>query len=399
MNKKVSLGTALSIIILVVAVTFATTFVISMNFFNSKIKNLNERENMFQKVQEIDSVVRNNFYDDITEKDLINSICSGYVAGLSDKYSYYMTAEQYNRLKQNNSGSLVGIGIVISKDPSGYFKIESVYKDSPAEAVGLLSEDLIVKIGDEDTAALTLEGMTERINGEIGTKVKLTVRTSGEQKELEVVRRKIEIPSVEYKSIGDFGYIRITEFNAATVAQFKNALSEVTKAGNTGIVFDVRNNTGGTLDATCQILDELLPEGPIVSAMYKDSTEKTVLYTSGSGEVRIPMTVLVNENTASAAELFACALKDYDKAYVVGSTTYGKGVMQTTYQLSDGSAVIITTGKFYPPKSDNFNGVGVKPNYDVALSPDQSSNLSKLDETNDPQLIKAMEVLASENNK
>ena len=189
----------------------------------------------------------------------------------------------------------------------------------------------------------------------------------------------------------DIACIRITEFSSNTVGQFEKALSTALDRAD-GIIFDIRNNTGGTVKATAKILDMILPEGPIVSSTDKAGKTK-VLYTSDSAEVDLPMVVLVNKNTASAAELFAAALRDYDKAKLVGSNTYGKGVMQDIYPLSDGSAIKITTAKFNPPKSDNFNGVGLKPDFVVDLSAEQEKQWYELDNTNDPQFIKALSVV------
>ena len=397
MNKKISLGTTLSFLILTIALTFTLTFVVSMKYFNSKVNNITERENLYEKIQEIDSLIRTNYYGELDEQILLNSICSGYVNGLQDKYSYYMSAEQYNKLILSNGGSVVGIGITVEKDSSGYLSITKVYKDSPAEAAELQVGDTIVKIADIDIVNLSATDAANLISGDAGTKVSLVIRRSGNEFTQTIVRRKLTLQSVESRMIGDYGYIKILEFNAATVNQFNEALNSVRNQGAIGIIFDVRNNTGGTLSSVCDILDILLPEGSIAYE-YVDG-EKKVLASSDANEVLLPMTCLVNENTASAAELFACALRDYDKASLVGTGTYGKGVMQTTYKLSDGSGVCITTGYFYPPKSDNFNGTGLSPDYSVTLKTDQNSYLDNLDESNDAQLIKAIEVLSGKTAK
>lgn len=397
MNKKISLGTTLSFLILSIALTFTLTFVVSMKYFNSKVNNITERENLYEKIQEIDSLIRTNYYGELDEQILLNSICSGYVNGLQDKYSYYMSAEQYNKLILSNGGSVVGIGITVEKDSSGYLSITKVYKDSPAEAAELQVGDTIVKIADIDIVNLSATDAANLISGDAGTKVSLVIRRSGNEFTQTIVRRKLTLQSVESRMIGDYGYIKILEFNAATVNQFNEALNSVRNQGAIGIIFDVRNNTGGTLSSVCDILDILLPEGSIAYE-YVDG-EKKVLASSDANEVLLPMTCLVNENTASAAELFACALRDYDKASLVGTGTYGKGVMQTTYKLSDGSGVCITTGYFYPPKSDNFNGTGLSPDYSVTLKTDQNSYLDNLDESNDAQLIKAIEVLSGKTAK
>jgi carboxyl-terminal processing protease len=390
MNKKISLGTLISIIILVVALTFSLTFVTSLQYFNTKVNNLTARENLYKKIQELDALTRSSFYEDINEEQLLNYICTGYVAGLNDKYSAYMTAEEYNRMVQQNAGNIVGIGVNITKDSSGYLNITKVFKDSPAESSEIQVGDTIVKIDGNDTTALSLNSATNLINGEAGTKVSLVLRRSGEELTLDITRRKLTLQTVESKIIGSFGYIRITEFNNSTVGQFNDALNFIRSQNAVGVIFDVRNNLGGTLNSVCDILDTLLPEGPIVLDKNKEA-----LFSSDKNAFNLPAVCLINENTASAAELFAAALKDYKKATLVGNTTFGKGVMQTTYQLTDGSAVRLTTGLFYPPKGVGFNETGISPDYNVVMSADNTAYLENLDETTDSQLAKAIEVVSS----
>lgn len=393
MNKKISLGSLISIIILSVTLTFALTFVISLQYFNTKVNNLTERENLYKKIQEIDALVRSSYYGDIDEEFLLNSMCTGYVSGLDDPYSTYMTAEEYKRLSMQNAGNIVGIGISVGKDSSGYLNVLKVYKDSPAESAEIQVGDTIVKVDDVDTSTVSLSEAGNLINGETGTKVSVVIRRSGEEKTLTITRRKITLQSVEHRMIGSYGYVRILEFNNSTVNQFNNALNAIRSQNAAGIIFDVRNNSGGTLASVCEMLDKLLPKGAIVLGDGPDGN-KQVLYESDDEALLLPMVCLVNENTASAAELFASALRDYNKASLVGNTTFGKGVMQTTYQLTDGSAVRLTTGYFYPPKSGNFNGVGITPDYSVTLSADQTAHLETLDETTDSQLAKAIEVIS-----
>ncbi|MFQ8600542.1 MAG: S41 family peptidase [Oscillospiraceae bacterium] len=209
---------------------------------------------------------------------------------------------------------------------------------------------------------------------------------------IDLVRRKMDIPTIDYRLIGANGFIRIKEFNDNTPEQFKAAIEDLQANGAKGLVFDVRNNGGGTIDSVAEMLDMLLPEGPIVTAYSKDGTE-VVNKQSDANEINLPMCVLTNERTASAAELFACALRDYDKAKLVGTKTYGKGVMQRVFPLSDGSALDITIAKYNPPKSENYDGVGLTPDYEVKLSAELQNIFYELTEINDPQLQKAIEVV------
>ena len=229
------------------------------------------------------------------------------------------------------------------------------------------------------------------MGGEEGTVLTLTVRRDNQDEEVEITRREVEVPMVTYTQYGDVGYIQIKEFHNNTPAQFDAALNALTSSGVQALIFDVRNNPGGTIDSVVDMLDTLLPEGTLVTATYKDGSTEELGY-SDDDEVNLPMVVLTNEDTASAAELFAQAIKDFNKGRTVGTQTYGKGVMQTIYPLSDGGALSITTAKYNPPSGVNFDGVGVKPDYTVQLTAEQERNFYELDETTDPQLQKAVEL-------
>lgn len=392
MNKKVSLGAALSFAAIIAAVTFIITMYFSINIFNQKVTDVNQREELYKKIAEVDSLVRKNYSGTIDENVLLDSISKGYVSGLNDKYAQYYTAEELKRLNSQNEGVTVGIGVSIVQDESGYIKIVEVYKNSPAEAAGFKENDLIVKVGDKDVVATGYTESYNLIQGAAGTKVKLTIRRNGvDQKPTELIRKSVDIPSVEYRMIDTNGYVKITDFAENTIDQFTQAVDSCQKQGAQALIFDLRNNTGGTLDSVLSILDYLLPEGELASATYSDGTTES-LKTSDDSYIDLPMVILTNSSTASAAELFAAAVKDFQKGVTVGTNTYGKGVMQTTYSLSDGSGVRITTAKFNPPSRVNFDGVGIAPDYEVALTAEQETKFESLNETNDPQLIKAIEV-------
>lgn len=395
MNKKVSLGAAICFMGIVAAVTFVITMIFSTDVFNGKVFRVKERERMYTKFAEIDRTVTQNFVGEIDEDQLLDAISAGYISGLGDRYAQYFSPEELKKEKLNNEGVLVGIGIAATIDDSkSYIQISEVYENSPASEAGLQTGDLIVKVDDQDVAEVGYTEAIGMVTGEAGTKVKITYRREGEDKSLELTRKRVEIPSVSYRMIGENGYIQIEDFNAATVSQFDTAVNACIEQGAKGLVFDLRNNGGGTLDSVGQMLDKLLPKGVIAYQRTKDG-EKTEIYTSDAKQVDLPMVTLTNGNTASAAELFVAALKDYDKAKSVGTTTYGKGVMQTRFDLSDGSAIRITTAYFDPPKSENFDGVGIKPDFVVTLTAEQEKSFASLDETSDPQLKKALEVVSA----
>lgn len=394
MNKKISLGTALALMLVITAVTFSVTMLFSEQMFNRTVSNISQREAQYEKLSEIDKYVRANFDGSINDNKLNDNIAAGYVAGLGDPYSGYITAEQYATIKQESEGKIVGIGITASKNESGYIQVDEVYPDSPAEQANLLVGDLIIKVNDLDVTADTYEQARKSISGKAGTKLSMVIRRGTEDKPIqEITRRPVQKPTVYSNIYGEAGYIKITDFNTNTYDQFKKAVDDLrNNKGAKALIFDVRNNEGGTLESVLKILDMLLPEGDIATATYKGGETK-VLGTSDASCIKTNMVVLTNNKTASAAELFTQALRDYGVAKSVGETTLGKGVMQNTQPLKDGSAVRITIAKYNPPKSANFNGIGLKPDYEVTLTDEQKQMFNMLDETTDPQLKKSLEVV------
>lgn len=396
MNKKISLGVAIMFMCLAMAVTIPITMLLTMGVSNSKIDAVNERHATFDKIDEINKIIRKNYNGEIDENALLDSISEGFAIGIGDAYAQYYTAAEYSELKDDLNGKVVGIGVSCVKDTEGYARIISVFPDSPAQVSGIEKGDQIVKVADIDV----LTNYTDAINalkGDAGEIVHVTYRRAGEEFETEITRRKVTVPSVESEMLeGDIAYIKITEFSSATVSQFKSAVGSALDRNAKGIIFDIRNNGGGTVKSAAQMIDIVVPEGPVVHSVDKNGKSK-VMYTSDSAELNLPIVVLTNKSTASAAELFAAALKDYGKAKIVGSNTYGKGVMQDIYPLDDGSALKITTAQFNPPTSENFDGVGIKPDFVVDLSAEQEKIWYELDATNDPQLIKALSVVKALN--
>ncbi len=395
MSKRIiSVGVAIALMIVTAALTFSLTMVYSQAKFNSRVYNIKEREQLYTKISEIDSVIRQNYIGEIDEQKLNDSIAAGYVSGIGDRYAHYYTAEEYAEYLTSNEGKMVGIGVSVKQDESGYILVTELYENSTAAEAGILEGDLIIKVGDINVTAQTYSQAVKAVSGEAGTTVKLTIRRDSEDMEpIDVLRKEFDIVSVKSKMLSEtVGYIRITEFNNNTVSQFKKAINSLEASGVKGIVFDVRNNPGGGVNAVSEILDILLPEGPILSATYKNG-ETEVLATSDASEMTIPMTVLTNSSTASAAELFTQALKDYNKVQSVGTKTFGKGVMQVTKRLNDGSALNLTVAKYNPPKGKNYDGVGIVPDFEVAFPQELESQMFELSHEEDPQLAKAFEII------
>lgn len=333
---------------------------------------------------------------------LVEGAAEGFVAYAGDKYGDYHTADEYKELTSSYSGEFAGIGVsVLYNAEYGAIEIINVMPDSPALEGGLLPDDLIIGVNGESIAIIGYNEGVNRIRGEVGTSVVLTVARGenySERFDVTLTRREVEEQSVTYEEITTgntaqpLAYIRITGFNAKTPEQFSAALGEGKTNNVHGFIFDLRNNGGGTLDSVVQMLDMVLPEGPIVRIMYKNGDER--VYESKASYLDAPIVVLVNGNTASAAELFVSALRDYGKATpVIGETTYGKGTVQTILPLRDGSALRLSTSMYAPPFSDNFEGIGITPDIEVSLADEfKTVNLFKLDHEDDAQLQAAIRV-------
>ena len=392
MNKKISVGITLSLMIIASAITFIITSNFTLDSIDKKVSDVNQRDEIYQKLDNIDSLVKNNFYGKVSDDDISNGLAEGFIYALNDQYASYNSSSENEERTQKNDGTFIGIGITTLPDESGYILVEGVMDGSPAKINNIEPGTLIVSVNGESVISLGYEQAVENIKGQIGTDVTITIRQDGVDKDVILTRNEIDIRSVNFKMIDNIAYIQITTFNNKTKDQFNYALQDAKDNEAKAIIFDLRNNLGGLLDPTLDMLDTLLPSGIIATETDKNGKE-TVLRTSDSQEVDLPMVCLTNSRTASAAELFASALRDYDKAQLVGTTTYGKGIMQDTFPLSDGSSVTFTDGTFNTPQTDNFNGIGLKPNYEVSMKNDTAEVISKLDETTDGQLKKAIEVL------
>ena len=383
MNKKISLGLALSLIAVSMAVTFILTSFFSLQSFNRKVVDVNEKSKKYTSLQVLDSYVRENYFGDIDENTLSDGIMKGYVSGVGDKYSRYLTAAEYLTEKNENSGELVGLGLTLAEDASGYMRISEILEDSPAFDSGLLTGDIITAIDGLDVKEAGFSEGMDAMRGTEGSPITLTVRRDGKSDDYTFIRRSIEVKTVKAEMLGSqIGYIKITGFKQNTPDQFISALERLTANGATSLIFDLRDNSGGLVTALQECIDPLLPEGIIATAEYKDGHTETIVYSDDS-ELDLPMVTIVNENTASAAELFAAALRDFGKAPIVGSQTYGKGVLQETNEMDNGGAVILTVAEYKTANSDCYDGIGLTPDYQVENE----------DENVDAQYNKAVEIL------
>lgn len=350
-----------------------------------------------KKIDELMSYIDLYYNDDYDEEDIRNAIYAGTLEGLGDPYSVYYTADEYKDMQINTSGNYYGIGAALSQDAkTKEVTISKVYEGTPAEEAGLKDGDQIIKVNDTESTSKELSALVQEIRGEEGTTVHLQVYRALNNKtfEIDVERKNVELPSITSKMLdGGIGYIQISEFQSKTDEQFKSALADLKKQGMKSLIVDVRSNPGGLINTASNILDQILPEGTVVYT--KDKYGKREDYTSDSNCLDCPIAVLVNENSASASEIFAGAIKDYNYGTLIGTKTFGKGIVQTVLPLEDGDAVKLTTAKYYTPKGNYIHGVGIEPDIELTYKysgPEDEAYDMKYDN----QVQKAIEVLNGE---
>lgn len=350
-----------------------------------------------KKIDELMSYIDLYYNDDYDEEDIRNAIYAGTLEGLGDPYSVYYTADEYKDMQINTSGNYYGIGAALSQDAkTKEVTISKVYEGMPAEEAGLKDGDQIIKVNDTESTSKELSALVQEIRGEEGTTVHLQVYRASNNKtfEIDVERKNVELPSITSKMLdGGIGYIQISEFQSKTDEQFKSALADLKKQGMKSLIVDVRSNPGGLINTASNILDQILPEGTVVYT--KDKYGKREDYTSDSNCLDCPIAVLVNENSASASEIFAGAIKDYNYGTLIGTKTFGKGIVQTVLPLEDGDAVKLTTAKYYTPKGNYIHGVGIEPDIELTYKysgPEDEAYDMKYDN----QVQKAIEVLNGE---
>lgn len=340
---------------------------------------------------EAKSVIDKYYIGEADDSEFMSNALKGVVAGLDDPYAAYMTPEEYGKAQEQTSGVLTGIGVTVSFDEEEGCQVEEISPDSPAEKAGILPGDIIIKIGGVSIKNMKPDAIISMIKGELGTPVDVTVKRDGEEIGFSMNRSEIESITVESEMLeNDIYYISISGFKDVTSKQFLSALKSGISDNARGIIIDLRGNGGGLLKACEACLDPFLPEGDIATAQFKDGSE-SVICRSDEKEMNIPTAILVNESTASASELFCSAMRDFNKAKLVGKNTFGKGIMQNTVPLSNGGALKLTVARYKTAKSPCFQGVGIAPDYEVDLP--EGTDISTPDPEKDPQLKKAMEIL------
>lgn len=352
----------------------------------NSLQNMEEEQQINAKMEELNRYIDQYYLFDYEEEDVENGIYKGLMAGLGDIYTGYYTPEEYASFMESSNGSYSGIGAVLSQDyTTGIIQVVRAFAGSPAEEAGMQTDDILYKVEGEEVTGKDLSLVVTDLKGEEGTEVHISIMRNGEAIDLTLVRRNIEVPTIEYELLEDqIGYIAITEFDDVTDDQFLAAMDDLESQGMEKLIIDLRNNGGGLVDVTCTILDRLLPEGLIVYTEDKNGERQEEFSDENCFEGE--MAVLVNGNSASASEIFAGAIKDYGVGTLIGTQTFGKGIVQSLFPLSDGSAIKITVSRYYTPAGNNIHEVGITP--DIILEFDE-------DAEEDNQLQKAIEVLSN----
>lgn len=358
---------------------------------NKVISDTSVSEITADKVDYLQSVIEDSYLEDIDKEELENGIYKGLLEGLDDPYSVYYTPEEYKELMESASGNYCGIGVVVGQNAdTGIITVVRTFKGAPGEEAGIKVDDVIYSVEGQEVSGEELSEVVSRMKGDENTKVKITVYRPSTKKyiDLEIERRKIDVPTVEHKMLdNNVGYIQIIEFDEVTYEQFKKAVNDLQEQGMTSVIFDVRSNPGGIYSVVVDILDDLLPEGTLVYT--EDRNGKKVIQSSDKEYLDMPMVVLQNENSASAAEIFAGAIQDYKAGTIVGTQSFGKGIVQSIMPLTDGSAIKLTIEKYFTPNGVNIHKKGITP--DVKVEDERQSAEDK-----DNQLEKAIDILSQD---
>ena len=394
MNRKISIGMAVSIVILAMTVTFSITMLVAMRLFDSTVSSVKEKESMYNKIAEVDRYVRSNDYYQIDETTLYDRLTAGYLLGTGDKYARYYTASAYTDLMNAQNGTLLGIGVELAVDQSGYAKVTKVYDESPAKEAGITVGCYITAVDGTDVKSLGgVDAIQTRLRGESGMSVNVTwLDSEATEHTVDLTHSGYSTTTVDFQMLqGNVGYIRIRQFDASTPSELDYAIRSLSANNALSLVFDLRDNGGGLLDDALSCIDLVAPEGTLAYAEDQNGTRTVLGSSTGDSYVSLPMVCLVNGNTASAAELFASSLRTLNGARLVGTTTMGKGTIQSSPQrLSDGSAVSITVAKLLCGDGTSFDGTGLSVDVERALSADEANAYLDYTPTTDPQVQRAV---------
>jgi len=394
-KRKLTIPTALMLMLLAVVCTFNITFFVATEYYNTRLDELEEMETRYSKLKTVADIVEKYFVADYEEPEAIEGALAGYVAGLGDQWSAYYTAEQTAAIEEDEANTYVGIGVTYSIEETTKYQITGVTAGGPADLAGILPGDVLVSA--DGIQVSTLESADELaaiVKGEAGTTVTIVVKRGEEELTFQITRDTVRTYSVTSALLENgVGYIAIADFDSGVDEEVAAHLQSLRDQGAKGFVFDVRNNPGGYLKMMCNILDTLLPEGIVITTVDKAGGETP--YTSDADCLDMPLVVVTNEYSISAAEFFAAALQEYGVAEVVGQKTSGKGYSQQTFKLGDGSSLHISTTRYYTPKGNSLAETGVTPDQLVEMPLEDTYALAsgKLEQADDEQLQAAIQTL------
>ena len=406
MSRKISIGAAISIAAISAAVTVTLTYSFAMNSFNAKVADVNERQAMYTKLSEIDRKARQDFVGRIDEKNLTDAICAGYLSGLGDQHSRYLSAEKYKEYRSYTNAKNIGVGIQTVQDGDGNMEVVAVIPGSPAEKAGILKGDTVTQINGKEVVRITYAAAVQSLDGAAGSRISFKILRERKEKNtsaaagvqslnVAVTRGEYTQRTVESDVVsGNAGYLRISRFSGNTADDFNDAVSDLVNRGVCGLVIDLRGNADGSMEAAASVLDTLLPAGTTVSS--RDRNGKTVVeYTSKANEISLPMSVLVDGRTSGAAELCAADIRDFKKGLLVGEKTAGAGTKDTVVPLSDGSAMVLSTAEYLTAGGKTFDGTGIGVDLPKSLTADEQTLFERnsLAYADDPQLQTAVAAL------
>ena len=350
----------------------------------------------WRKIEELQQLIDANYVETYDEAELYEMMYQGFVYGVGDPYTSYMDKDTFTRYMEETEGTYTGIGVVVNADvDTNRILIVSPYEGYPGAKAGLLPGDAVIKVNDYDVFGDTLDEAVSMMRGEPGTSVVVTIYRDSDRSTFErtIVREMINMPTVSHRMLdNNIGYLRITTFDRVTTQQFKDAYADLQAQNMSGLILDLRNNPGGLVSVVCDITDMLVPRGTIVSTVDKYGRSETVK--SNANCIEVPLLVLVNGNSASASEILSGAVKDLNVGELVGTRTFGKGLVQNLFPLADGSAVKITIAKYFTPSGVCIQGEGIPVHYEIDMSDELSVQISTLTLEEDVQLARAIEIMA-----
>lgn len=390
MKKKIEIGTVIFIVIVAVVLACLATYM----YLTSMMPSLVTKENFYDRITEVNKTIEQRYVGEADTDAAMDSLLTGYVSAV-DKYSTYLNEEEYASYTSKMNGKYSGAGITVKYiSATGLLKIINVKSNSPAAQADIEIGDIIVKIGDRNVEEMSYEEAINLLRAENGTVISLSLLRGEQELTKSVTIGEYVTSSVEYEMIeGDVGYVAISEFDNTTFDDFKKAVESLENDGAAQFIFDVRNNTGGSLTSVVNILDFLLPEGTLVT--LKDNAGKETVHSSDANSFSKKYAVLINGSTYSGGELFAAAVRDFKAGTLVGETTYGKGYAQEIIPLSRG-ALYLSTKMYYPPNGENYDGVGVSPDVEAKLSAQLEDRFYELDYKEDTQIIAALNALGKQ---